>query len=213
MGTRILSTNTLPLRATLLALLAAVISAPLASVARSQTGAVAPRTPDPELAVDYNYVRSNAPPDGCTCFSLNGGSAAFAWPIKPMSSGHFALVGDVSVTHADSITSANYSLTLSTFTAGVRYVPRFGHSPLQPFVQTLAGLAHSSGSLVEGGTAAVSNSGAAFAANLGGGLDLRINRRFSLRVVEADYLLTLFVNGTNDHQNNMRLGAGLVFHF
>jgi hypothetical protein len=32
--------------------------------------------------------------------------------------------------------------------------------------------------------------GAAFAANFGGGLDMRVNRRFSLRLAEVDYLLT-----------------------
>jgi hypothetical protein len=32
-------------------------------------------------------------------------------------------------------------------------------------------------------------------------------------LIEADYLLTTFDNGSNNHQNNVRIGAGVVFHF
>ena len=30
-----------------------------------------------ELGANYNYARTNAPPGGCGCFSLNGGSGWF----------------------------------------------------------------------------------------------------------------------------------------
>ena len=163
-----------------------------------------------ELALDYSYLHSNAPPGGCGCFNLNGGSATFAWPVKP---GGFALAGDVTVVHAGAISSTEDSLTLSAYTLGVRYRQHIGHSPLQPFGQVLVGLAHSSGSLVAGPSPATSNAGAAFAASLGGGLDLRASRRFSFRLIEADYLLTTFDNGTNDHQNNLRISTGVVLRF
>ena len=180
------------------------------SVAYAQSAQAPASQPRAELALDYSYLRSNAPPGGCYCFNLNGGSAVFAWQLKPRS---FALVGDVSVAHTSDISSNSYSLTLSTFTAGGRYTPRFGHSPLKPFGQILVGVAHASGSLVEGQSSATSNAGAAFAANVGGGLDLRANRRLSFRLVEADYLVITFDNGVNDHQNNLRLSAGVVLHF
>jgi outer membrane immunogenic protein len=180
------------------------------SVVQAQPTAPAKLQSHPELALDYSYVHSNAPPGGCTCFNLNGGSATFAWPVA---SGNFALVGDASVAHAGSIRSGNYDLTLSTFTAGIRYSPRLGRSPLNPFGQVLVGVAHSSGSLVSGQNPTVSNAGAAFAGMAGGGLDLGAGRRFSLRIIEADYLATTFQNGVNDHQNNLRLSAGVVLHF
>jgi peptidoglycan-associated lipoprotein len=161
------------------------------------------------LAAGYSYQRSNAPPGGCGCFNLNGGSASVAWPIK--SSG-FALAGDVGVTQAGSITASSYSLTMSSYTAGIRYTPHL-HSRIQPFGQTLVGLAHASGSLVQGQNTAASNAGAAFAALLGGGVDLNAGRRVSIRLAEADYLLTTFDNTTNDHQNSLRITAGLVLHF
>lgn len=162
-----------------------------------------------ELAIGYSYMHSNAPPGGCGCFNLNGGNATFAWPLK---SGMFALVGDVTAAHAGAISSSN-SLTLSTFTAGARYLPRLGHSSLQPFGQALVGLAHASGTLVQGSNPGAGNAGAAFAADFGGGADLSLDRRFSLRLIQADYLLTTFDNGLNNHQNNLRISAGVVIHF
>jgi hypothetical protein len=32
-------------------------------------------------------------------------------------------------------------------------------------------------------------------------------------LVEADYLVTTFDNGSNNHQNNLRVGAGVVLRF
>jgi peptidoglycan-associated lipoprotein len=168
------------------------------------------KPPRSELAIDYSYVRSNAPPASCTCFNMNGISATFAWPVKP---GHFALAGDVTIVHAGSVGSSDESLTLSTFTAGVRYLPRTAHSRVQPFGQVLVGAVHSSGTLVEGTNPGAANAGAAFAANIGGGLDLKTNRRFAIRLIEANYLLTTVDNSSNNHQNNLRISAGVVMRF
>jgi peptidoglycan-associated lipoprotein len=204
----------------LLLTIAAVSVAQAVAQAPDQTaGQTAPTSDKPlraELALDYSYLRSNAPPGGCGCFNLNGGSATFAWLPQSASlakPGGFALVGDVTVAHAGAIFSTGDSLTLSTFTAGGRYLPKLGHSPVQPFGQALIGLAHSSGTLVQGSNPGAGNAGAAFAANLGGGIDLKASRRFSVRLVEADYLVTTFDNGTNNHQNNLRISAGVVIHF
>jgi len=184
----------------------------VASIARSaaqspvQPASVKPRA---ELALDYSYLRSNAPQGSCGCFNMNGGNATFAWPLG---SGEFALAGDVTIAHAGTVSTSGNNLTLSTFTAGVRYLPMKSRS-FQPFGQVLAGLAHSSGTLVQGANPGAANAGAAFAGNFGGGLDLRLNPRFSIRLAEADYLLTTFDNGTNNHQNNLRISAGVVIHF
>jgi len=193
--------------------LAVLIAAAVALLgsARAQDPAKAPKPLRAELAVDYTFVRSNAPPGSCDCFSLNGGGVSFAWPVKP---NHFALAGDMTFTHAGSITGKGYDLTLSSYTAGAKYLIPMPHdSHLQPFAQALVGVAHASGSLVEGRTPAANNAGAAFAAHVGGGLDLRLARRYSLRLIEADYMVTTIDNGVNDHQNNFRISAGVVFHF
>jgi peptidoglycan-associated lipoprotein len=163
-----------------------------------------------ELAIDYSYVRSNAPPASCTCFNMNGVSATFAWPVKP---GHFALAGDITIARAGSVGSSEESLTLSTFTAGVRYLPPVHDWHIQPFGQVLVGLVHSAGTVVEGSNPGAANAGAAFASNIGGGLDLKANRRFAIRLFEADYLLTTLDNSSNNHQNNLRISAGVVMRF
>jgi peptidoglycan-associated lipoprotein len=201
-------------------------------VAKAQAAEASKDAPRPELALGYSYVRSNAPPGGCTCFNQNGGSAEFAWPLR---GGQFALVGDVTATYAGgiasgtaagiynvttkkyatstSIASAGYGLTMSTYTAGLRYVPKFGRSALKPFGQVLVGIGHASGTLVNGPDTNVGNASAAFASIIGGGVDWRLNGRWSIRLAEADYLLTTFDNGSNNHQNNLRINTGVVVRF
>jgi hypothetical protein len=96
---------------------------------------------------------------------------------------------------------------------GIRYWPRIGNSSLHPFVQVLAGGAHSSGSLVEGPDSNATNAGAALTSNAGGGLDLGLTTLLSLRLVEADYFVATYNNLVNDHQDNLRIGVGVVLHF
>ncbi len=191
----------------LLLAIAAVFALPAISAAQTSP---MQEMPGAELAFGYSYVHSNVPPGGCGCFSLNGGNATFALPLK--SSG-FALAGDIAIAHVGSASATGDGLTLSVFTAGGRYRPHLGHSAWQPFGQVLLGFAHANGALVAGSNPGSANADASFAANLGGGLDLRTGPQFSIRLVEADYLLTTFDNGTNNHQNNIRIGAGVVIHF
>jgi outer membrane immunogenic protein len=188
--------------------IALILSLAAVCVARVAAQVPAEKPLRSELALDYSYVRSNAPPGYCTCFNFNGGSATFAWPVGNHG---FELAGDITVDHANSITNNGYSLTLSSYTVGARYQLKPRQSSIHPFGQALVGVAHSSGTLVGG--SATANAGAAFAANLGGGLDLRAAMRVSVRLIEADYLLTTFDNGVNNHQNNLRLSGGLVIHF
>jgi peptidoglycan-associated lipoprotein len=198
----------LRIKYTLALLLTIVLVSCLPAVAQ-----VAPAVETPhraELALDYSFLRSNAPPGGCGCFNLNGGSATFAWPVKP---GGIALATDLTIVNANNINNTPYGLGLGALTAGARYVPRMRHWPVQPFGQVLAGVAHSVGSPVRLPNPGAPNGTLAFAANAGGGLDLRVSPRVSLRLVEADYLVTTFNNGVNDHQNILRISAGLVLHF
>jgi peptidoglycan-associated lipoprotein len=162
----------------------------------------------PELALQYTYLRSNAPVGECTCFSPEGGSASIGVPLPGR---HFSLAGDVTAGHASGISNGSYDLTLTVFTAGLRFTPGFKMGRLVPYGQILAGGAHAGGSLVSG-NAPANNSSVAFASNVGGGLDLLLHPegRVSLRLVEADYLTTLFRNGQNDHQNNLRISVGIV---
>jgi len=88
------------------------------------------------------------------------------------------------------------------------------HSALfHPFGQALIGVAHAGGSLVNGTGVSVPNAGASFAANVGGGLDLAASHRIWIRAIQAEYLPTTFDNGSNNHQNNMRIGSGVLLRF
>ena len=60
------------------------------------------------------------------------------------------------------------------------------------------------------GTTQLEPSFLSFAVAFGGGIDVPLKGRFSLRAVQADYLRTSEFNAT---QNNIRLSTGLVYGF
>jgi outer membrane immunogenic protein len=158
-----------------------------------------------ELSANYNFVNTNAPPGDCGCFSMNGGAGWFGYNL-----GHrLALVGEVGSQYASNINSTNADLTLTSFLLGPRRTWHCGHR-IAPFGQVLLGGAHASGALTPGSTG-LPGSENAFAMTAGGGVDAKLTRHLALRVLQADYYLTRFENGDNDHQNNLRISAGIVF--
>ena len=51
---------------------------------------------------------------------------------------------------------------------------------------------------------------------VGGGVDYRLNKNFSFRPVEVDYVLTRFPNlstGFRDNQSSIAASAGVLFTF
>jgi outer membrane immunogenic protein len=158
--------------------------------------------PRSEIALDYNYVHTNAPPGGCGCFSMNGGSGSFAFHFKP----GFAAVADVGAVHAGNVDSTGLSLTLTSFLFGPRVSHQIGMARLIPYAQMLAGAVHSSGGLAPA-------SSTSFAAAVGGGLDLRLTHHIAIRPIQVEYFVTTLPNGTDGHQNNLRVDSGLVFSF
>lgn len=85
------------------------------------------------------------------------------------------------------------------------------HERFQQFVQALAGVARGFGGQFPTVGGSLVNSHTSFALLVGGGLDVRVGRRLSLRAVEADYGLTQLPNGVNDRQNLLRLSTGVTF--
>src|SRR5277367_71654 len=144
---------------TLMVLLLAVSG--VAAIAQSGTRA--------EVALNYTYVHSNAPPGGCGCFSWNGGSAAAAWHFND----RFAVVGDFAGVHAGSLDSSGLSPTLVSYLFGPRYTYPVRQGKLIPFGQVLLGGAHASSGYFPSATAS-SSSANAFALTLGGGLDIAV---------------------------------------
>jgi outer membrane immunogenic protein len=157
-----------------------------------------------EAGVNYNYVRTNAAPGNCGCINLQGGSGWAAYNFTRS----FGIVGEVASQHASNISPFAADLTLTSFMGGVRYKKSIG-GRFSPFAQVLLGGAHASGSMAPGNSG-IPGSPNAFAMAAGGGIDLRLSRHFALRIIQADYYYTRLANGVNDHQNNLRIGVGLL---
>ena len=190
----------------------ALVLAGLLMATRTMRGQALPpaNAPTPEVAATYDWFHTNAPPGGCGCFSLNGGMVSFALPINQ---GRVAVVVEFDDGYASHVLNTGRDLNMSTFMAGVRYSPGAGRHRLQPFGQILIGAARLDGSLAGGSPSTTANASGAFAGSVGGGLDLRLSHHFAVRLVQAQYLATTFDNFSNNHQNNVEVGAGAVFHF
>ncbi|MFZ0419024.1 MAG: outer membrane beta-barrel protein [Candidatus Sulfotelmatobacter sp.] len=158
-----------------------------------------------EIGANYGYVRGNAPPGVCGCFSMDGGSGWLGYNFGSS----FTVVGEISSEHASTIAGNPAGLTLTAFMLGPRYSWHHANR-IMPFGQLLVGAAHASGG-VTSGTAGLVGSENAFATTLGGGVDVQLTSRVALRALQVDYYLTGFANGSNNNQNNLRIGAGIVF--
>jgi hypothetical protein len=97
-----------------------------------------------------------------------------------------------------------------TFLAGPKVSFRSA-SRFTPFTQVLFGAATSTSGLY------FQTNQTVFAMTVGGGIDYRLNRRLSLRPVQADYMLTHFKEGEDLYkrpvQNNFKVGVGIILHF
>jgi hypothetical protein len=85
-------------------------------------------------------------------------------------------------------------------------------TPIVPVVSP-AGLFPGPLTVVSGQLTNVNN---AFSMRIGGGLDYRLNKHFSIRAVEVDYILTRFPNlsnGFRENQNSIAASAGAIFTF
>jgi outer membrane immunogenic protein len=178
----------------------------LAFLSLCGAAAEAQETPKVDVFAGYSYVRENPGPRSGDSFSLNGGSASVTYHIKDWISG----VADFGGYHNGNILGSGVDGTLSTYLFGPRVSYRsFRH--FTPFAEALFGVAHA-GASIAGGANGSQNS---FAMAIGGGVDYRINTRFSLRPLQVDYLMTQFPEGTpnNQTQNNLRASTGIVIHF
>ncbi len=179
----------------------------MAETALGQATANTYRTGD--LALTYHEVHTNAPPGGgCGCFYLMGAGLSGSYRMNS----NLSVVAEVSVDHTSKALAASQSLTLTSYMAGARYRllrprPDVAH-PWLPFAQLLIGEAHAGG-----GLAGVGDSNYAFAGRIGGGVDLPLNERITLRVIQGDYYLTNFSNTANNHQNNFLFGAGVALRW
>ena len=191
------------MRPTSIALLIAALGTPLAN---AQVGGPSPTpyVPRYTVALGYQYIRANAPPASCNCFSTNGGFAEGAFAFRYW----LRAAAEVTGSTASNIGPLGQNLTLMTYTAGPQVALHIGR--LEPYGQALFGAAHGSNSYFPSSTS-YSTSATSFAYQAGGGIDFTLSRHLGVKLIEAQYLHTGFPNGTDNAQNHLMLGAGIVF--
>ena len=161
-----------------------------------------------DVAAAYHWMRANAGPGQCGCFGMNGGGLSGSWNFRSS----WSAVVDISAENRSGAPPANNSLTLVSYLAGARYkIPQpwldGNHKP-QPFAQIILGAAHAGG-----GEAGVADGSYKFATRIGGGVDVPLSARFAVRIIQIDYYLTTFANATNNRQNNLLVGASIVYRW
>lgn len=182
-----------------------------AALAFGQQARTASSGTEEGLQFSAGYTHQGSQPTfGNSWFGMNGGRADIMLPFTR----HFGLVAEVSGTHTSSVPSAGTGLTLLTYMAGPRISMPLGRGReagrIVPFTQVLFGGVHASEGAFPSGTVLESTANS-FAMSAGGGLQVGLSRRVSLRLIQAEYLYTRLPNLFNNYQNSYRIGAGVVF--
>jgi outer membrane protein OmpA-like peptidoglycan-associated protein len=157
-------------------------------------------------SLGFNYVRANAPPGSCDCFGMMGGYLSAGYQINDW----LSIEGEVTGQHGNKISALGQDLTLMTFAAGPKV--QFNRGRFVPFGKVLVGGAHGSDSYFPTGPS-TSPTAASFAVQAGGGVDFLLTAHFSIRIFDIEYLKTELPNGTNNEQNQLMGGAGIVYRF
>src|SRR5215469_1542282 len=196
--------------------------------------ALAQEYPKMSVSLDYSYMHFAPAQAYTTNQSLNGGGGAFVYNITDHIGIKADLQGYGSFTNTFTIPpttaipgGAHGSVSGNLFTYVFGPQLKFRAQKFHIFTDTLIGAAHSNvyGSAFSticqptaagcpGVHGAPSNNG--WAVLLGGGIDIPINDKVSIRPAELDYLLTRFGNfftQANANQNSFRYAAGVVFNF
>jgi hypothetical protein len=163
------------------------------TVSAFSLGQVAPRW---EVFGGYSYRNIDSPTFGYASRSnLNG------WNIEPTFnlSTQWSLLADASGQYGS-------QLTVYNFLVGPQYSWRKEKSKF--FVHGLFGKAQNTVNIKTSTRSGFESVGRAVA--VGGGYDLDLTRRFTLRVVQADYVNT---HTFGVSQSDLRVSTGLIFHF
>jgi len=159
-----------------------------------------------DLAVTYSGERS-LKANTQENFWMQGGSIELGAKIWRT----WSIVAGVSGAHTGSIGSSGVPLSLVTTTFGPRY-RWYINRRVSLYGQGLAGETNGFRSLFPT-PAGVQTGANGFAAQVGGGVDFALSDRIAVRVLDAAWSHTQLPNATDNVQNNLRLGAGLVLRF
>lgn len=153
----------------------------------------AQNTPAWEISGGYSYLKANL---GSSSFSLNGATATATQNLNDWFGGRLEVSGYYGHVSGTTVSAQT-----------VMYGPVFSFRKFRavsPFVHAQLGAIHGST-----GYLGISQSAFKFAMVGGGGVDVQISKRASLRL-QADYMLSRFLSL---NQNNLQGSVGLVYRF
>jgi hypothetical protein len=167
-------------------------------------------TPAAELGFSYSYTRVN-PGGAISSANASGGYGYGEYNINSV----LGLVAELGANY----TGAAGKTLLGNTTFQYLFGPRFNwrRSRFTPYVQTLfGGERFSNGLNPNSTTPRLLTSQNNFAAAFGGGVDVSVSRRFTMKPFQLEYLIAQASTGAgnlNFVQNNLRYSAGVVFRF
>jgi hypothetical protein len=159
-----------------------------------------------DVAVVYNSMLTNVVVGNS--FWMQGGSVQ----VHGQFWRGWGVVADVSGLHTANANGSGLGLDLVTVAFGPRYTWSAPHRRYALFGQVLAGETNGLNSVFPN-IAGARDSASSLALYVGGGVNVPLKSRLALRALEANWLRTQLPNATTNVQNNLRLGAGLVFRF
>ena len=159
-----------------------------------------------DVAVVYNSLMTNVVVGDS--FWMQGGSVQ----VHGQFWRGWGVVADVSGLHTANANGPGVGLDLVTVAFGPRYTWFEPHRRYALFGQVLAGETNGLNSVFPN-AAGAKDSANSLALYIGGGVNLPLQHHLAVRAFEADWLRTQLPNATTNVQNNLRLGAGLVFRF
>jgi opacity protein-like surface antigen len=170
-----------------------------------------PQSTPIDLAVTYDALHTNH--ITAQSFWMKGGTVELGAQIYR----GLGIAARVEGGHAGPSSTTAEPLSLVTTVFGPRYTVETRSHRYALFGEGLVRIANGFHSLFSEGSGPVgsvnvgtTSSSNALAVDVGGGLDVQLNRRFAIR---ASYLRTQFPNTTTNVQNSLDLGAGLVMRF
>jgi hypothetical protein len=157
--------------------------------------------------VTYSDMHANAPVGGCGCFWMNGGTGGLSVPVWR----NFSAVVEAGGNHTGHIPGFNVGLSLFYGMGGIRW-RLANHTRFQPFGQALFGGVHGFDSYFPAPVGKLPTSyDTSYASAVGGGFDIAVSKHVWIRAVQADYFYSELRNLEGNRQNQVRLGAGVVF--
>jgi len=164
----------------------ALLMAPLSAAAQN--------IPEVELFGGYSHLVGNL---SNSSFNLNGFNGSVEQNFNRWFGGKLDVAATFGTEAGSKVNSQN-----------IAYGPVFSFRKdpkVRPFVEGLLGAVRGSSEYL-----GISQPEWRFGMLGGGGVDVKLNERVSLRVIEVDYLLTHF---SSARQDNVRISAGFVFRF